>query len=70
MLPQMLVDGSDRYAARPAGTDWCVWDTLRDMPVFGAERMTIDQACALACRLNAAYRQATEGNGALSERSC
>jgi len=47
--------GADRYAARPAGAEWCVWDLMRDELVFGAERMPEEQARVLACRLSAAY---------------
>ena len=46
ILPKRPADGADRYVARQAGAAWCVWDTLRDELVFGAERMNEEQARA------------------------
>ena len=68
MSAQIPRNSADRYAVHPAGTGWCVWDTLRDEPVFGAERLTECQARALAHRLSEAYRQACPGRSGLSER--
>jgi hypothetical protein len=52
---------------RPADPGWCVWDTLRDELVFGAERVTEGQARALARRLNEAYRQVHQESSSTSD---
>jgi hypothetical protein len=56
-------DGADRYVARQTGAAWCVWDTLRDDLVFGAERMNEEQAHALARQLSDAYRRIARYSG-------
>ena len=63
ILPERPADGVDRYAARQTGTAWCVWDTLRDELVFGAERMNEEQARALAHQLSDAYRRIARYSG-------
>ena len=52
------MQSADRYIIRRTGgpDQWCVWDRLRDEPVFGAEVVSKDQARDLARRLNDAYR--------------
>ena len=69
MSTKRPVEDADRYVARPTGAAWCVWDTHRDAPVFGAEWMKEEQARALACRLSDAYRR-TAPEGGRSERPC
>jgi hypothetical protein len=63
ILPKRPADGADRYVARQTGAAWCVWDTLRDELVFGAERMNEEQARALARQLSDAYRRIARYSG-------
>jgi len=52
-------DGADRYAARPNGVEWCVWDTMQDALVFAADGLTERRAHEMARTLSDAYRRAT-----------
>jgi len=70
MSAKRPADGPDRYAARPAGAEWCVWDLMRDELVFGAERMGEEQARVLACRLSVAYRRTAPDQGETSSHTC
>ena len=52
-------DDPDRYTARPLTEgDWFIWDTRRNMPVFGMDTLRESQARAAARRLSHAYRRA------------
>ena len=49
----------DRYIARPLGEgDWFIWDTRRNVPVFGMDTLREGQAREAARRLSQAYRRA------------
>jgi hypothetical protein len=67
LMSAQMPEDKDRYAMRPADPVWCVWDTLRDELVFGAERVTEGQARALARRLNDAYRQVHQASSGTSD---
>ena len=69
MSAERPADAADRYAARPAGAEWCVWDLMRDELVFGAERLPEEQARVLACRLSAAYRRTAPNQGETSSHT-
>jgi hypothetical protein len=57
-MPSMP-DDADRYTARPLGEgDWFVWDTRRNVPVFGMDTLRAGQAQAAAQRMSQAYRRA------------
>jgi hypothetical protein len=51
-------DDADRYTARPLGEgDWFIWDTRRNVPVFGMDTLRESQAREAARRLSQAYRR-------------
>jgi hypothetical protein len=56
------VQNTDRYVIRPtdAPDRWCVWDTQRDVVVFGAKDLAEPQASDIAQRLNEAYRRSQQ----------
>ena len=69
MSAERPASDANRYAARPAGAEWCVWDLMRDALVFGAERMAEEQARVLACQLSAAYRRTAPNEGETSSHT-
>jgi len=53
---------ANRYVIQPIDQPdrWCVWDTHRDVVVFGGEDLTEIEARAMAQRLNDAYRRSVQ----------
>jgi hypothetical protein len=64
MLADPPGDDPDRYVVRRDGLEWCVWDTMQNARVFGADGLTERYARELASRLSAAYRRATSRHNA------